>query len=779
MTWQERLRQASSVGERLSLAKESDAHPDLLELFIRADSEPSIIIAAATHPNCPTSSLKLAAERADWRIELLLEHRRQNLLKFQSVEVVEIEENEENAGKMAFSDRDAFLVSHILKKDNKHADIHLGDYSVKPRRKSLASTIVEEGKVYKGNVTLIMCPAWGIIFPPYNIARLAGLLRSQGYKVTVYDLNIKSYHVLKEKTGMDFWSSEKYHLWFEERFDKDIWPHIKDMIQDAIEEIYLSKPDFIGFSLYNTNMWCSRIMMQMLRDLLEDTTIAVGGPEASQDKILHIVRPGVINYVFKGEAEHNLLTFLEENNYNSKAESIVIGNLEGKLEIDDLPFPDYRDYNLDDYLHPDGVSIETSRGCVAQCSFCSETWFWRFRQRTPERVIEEMKDQIEKFGVRRFWFVDSLVNGNLKAFRELVRLMIENNLDVRWNSYARNDGRMDREFIFDVAKSGCTSLSFGVESGSQKVLDDMRKKIELREIEQNLKDCYDAGMETHVNWMIGFPTEDNLDFLHSMVLINNTAKYIAAISPGMGCGPAAFSELELDWKKYKITWEEKAFDKTFLGHWYTENFENTALHRVIRIKLFAIFLEILKTKIGIAPHNGQRYDDISDFFTFKLNENPSITKYIEKLDTLNLNIWNEQDDTMSSHIANEYPGLMWILYKIFNCGFELSIKFDPKVDYKNFGAFIATNYEATIKMKVTDTGDYTISIDHALKHETFNKQWETQFELERSSFNKTFSNLHISKGNLKELISDAVIVKETVHDQYKNKRKIISIENVT
>jgi hypothetical protein len=82
-------------------------------------------------------------------------------------------------------------------------------------------------------------------------------------------------------------------------------------------------------------------------------------------------------------------------------------------------------------------------------------------------------------------------------------------------------------------------------------------------------------------------------------------------------------------------------------------------------------------------------------------------------------------------------------------------------------------------MKVTDTGDYTISIDHALKHETFNKQWETQFELERSSFNKTFSNLHISKGNLKDLISDAVIVKETVHDQYKNKRKIISIENVT
>ena len=145
----------------------------------------------------------------------------------------------------------------------------------------------------------------------------------------------------------------------------------------------------------------------------------------------------------------------------------------------------------------------------------------------------------------------------------------------------------------------------------------MRKKIELWEIETNLKDSYDSGMESHVNWMIGFPTEDNIDFLHSMVMIRNTAKWIAAISPGMGCGPAAFSELELEWKKYKITWKEKAFDDAFLGHWYTENYENTALHRVIRIKIFAIFLEILKTTLGVAPHNGQRYDDISKFYNFK------------------------------------------------------------------------------------------------------------------------------------------------------------------
>jgi radical SAM superfamily enzyme YgiQ (UPF0313 family) len=769
--WRERLASITSISDRLAMSKESDASPDLLKMFIESDYEASIIISAAIHPNCSLDMLQHAANRAGWRLELLLEHRKQHLEKLNKNF---IDEPEENEGKFAFSDRDAFLVQHVLKKDNKHADIHLGDYSVHSRREKLSSTVIEEGKVYKGTVTLIICPAWGIIFPPYNIARLTGLLRAQGYKVLIYDLNIKAYHVLKEKTGMDFWSSEKYHYWFETKFDEEIWPHIKDMIHDAIEEIYKSKPDLIGFSLYNTNMWCSRIVMQMLRDLLDDTTIIVGGPEASQDKVLHIVRPGVINYVFKGEAEGNLLTFLEEKNYNAKADAEVIGNMEGKLQIDELPFPDYRDYNLDDYLHSDGVSIETSRGCVAQCSFCSETWFWKFRQRTPERVIEEMKEQISKHGVRRFWFVDSLANGNLKAFRRLVELMIENKLNVRWNSYARNDGRMDRQFIFDIARSGCTSLSYGVESGSQKVLDDMRKKVELWEIEKNLEDSFDAGMDTHVNWMIGFPTEDNLDFLHSMVMIKNTVKYIAAISPGMGCGPAAFSELELEWKKFKITWEEKAFDKTFLGHWYTENFKNTALHRVIRIKLFAILLEILKTKLKISPHNGQRYDDISKFYEFTITGISHIQNRVEKLDNLDLNFWT--NDQFSSNIANEFPGIMWMIYQIFKCGFKLKIKFDPIVDYRNFGAFIAVNYNAEINIEVDDSGNYKISVDHELKHETFNSHWAGQFDLERSTYNMSFNELNTKTGNLSDLIIDKIMVEETIHEQYRNKKKVIEIK---
>ena len=81
MNWQERLKQAETVDARLALAKEDEADPELLRLFIQADSEPSIIIAAAIHHNCPLDMLALAAERSGWRTDLLQEHRKQTLLK--------------------------------------------------------------------------------------------------------------------------------------------------------------------------------------------------------------------------------------------------------------------------------------------------------------------------------------------------------------------------------------------------------------------------------------------------------------------------------------------------------------------------------------------------------------------------------------------------------------------------------------------------------------------------------------------------------------------------
>ena len=133
--------------------------------------------------------------------------------------------------------------------------------------------------------------------------------------------------------------------------------------------------------------------------------------------------PNLIDFRVTGEGEQELLTILENlasypNTPNKPP--LVLGGFNSRLSLEDLPFPDYSDYNLSLYEYPNGTSIETSRGCVAKCTFCAETHFWKFRSTTAERTVEQMQTQIDKYGVERFWFVDSLANGNFKEFKRLI-----------------------------------------------------------------------------------------------------------------------------------------------------------------------------------------------------------------------------------------------------------------------------------------------------------------------------------------------------------------------
>lgn len=755
------LKKSTTTDERVDLAKDINCPPDLLKSFVTIDTEYPVIIAAALNPNCPSNLLEIAATRSGWPLDLL------TLRKEESIREYELQTKTD--GKMAAGDRDSMLLSHILRHDNKHAESHLGDFTIRKNTTKLIKNIYPTPT--KDHIVLIMCPAWGIVFPPYNLAKITGLLRSNGYKVTVYDMNVDCYHLLQKKTGYDYWSSEKYHLWFGHSFETKILPIIMDYITTLIKEIMGICPDIIGFSLYNTNMACSKVLMEMLRSFMPSTPIIVGGPEAAQDRVINSVSTGIINYVFKGEAEETLLDFLENTDYNVTEQRKVVGTLESKIALDELPFPDYADYNLELYRHPDGVSIETSRGCIAQCSFCSETWFWKFRTRTPERVIEEIKDQITRYGIQRFWFVDSLVNGNLKSFRKLVSLILENNLNINWNSYARNDGRMDRDFIFKIVESGCTCLSFGVESGSQKVLDDMKKKISVWEIEQNLRDCYDAKMFTHVNWMVGFPTEEHIDFLHSMILIWNMSTYISAISPGMGAGPGVLSDLETNWGVYGITWGERAHDTSFLGRWFTHNYKNTALHRMVRIKIFAVLLDILDSTFSRLISNGQKFDNIKSFYNFTFDKNDAtINSYIKQPNNLDLDIFKSNTGiSLQESVANEYLGLAWLLFNIVNTDINLSFKFDPAVDLTSLGSFIATNYAADITISVKKNGEYNISVTHSLHHSSPNREWVHIVENEKRTGDKSFNCTINKTGNFSDLIVDYNVIGTTIHKQYANK----------
>lgn len=648
-------------------------------------------------------------------------------------------------------DRDQVIREHILKEDKlDHANSHLGD--AKPQDITFSSIDKPWSDATKYRIALIMTPAWGVLFPPYNLAKLTGLLREYDYSTKVYDLNIESYQSLDK----DYWRGENYFLWtIKENFNEKILPNIKPLFDKVIQEIVEANPKVIGFSIYNTNIHATEYVVNELKRLLPNSCFIAGGPEVATGPSLDYLP---FNYEFVGEAEETFLSLLENIPQEYELHK-KIGSTDSKLKLEKYPFPDYSDYNLANYQHPDGVSIETSRGCVAQCSFCAETYFWKFRSNTPERVVEELEYQIKKYGVKRFWFVDSLVNGNLKVFEKIIDLILEKKLDIKWNSYARCDGRMTKEFIQKIKDSGCTCISYGVESGSQKVLLDMRKKVDIWEIENNLKHGQEAGLFNHVNWIIGFPTEEPIDFLHSLQLLANARKHIGAISPGFGAGPAMFSHMATDWKVYNMASDQYLNDKTFLDSWYTEDYKNTILHRFIRIKLFHFWLDILTDYADSIIINSQQYHNINDYYTFKTS-NPC-QEYLNYDNFVNLNKFED----FKGSIANEYLSISYGLFMYFK-GFELSVKFSPAMDKPTFGDWLVNDYTSKFYISVKDNGDYKLRLSHLFRHDT---------EHEIALKDQSFAQLIEIEGNFNDFTSNILQIKETVHEQYRDKKKVITI----
>jgi radical SAM superfamily enzyme YgiQ (UPF0313 family) len=222
-----------------------------------------------------------------------------------------------------------------------------------------------------------MAPSWGKFFPPYGTAKLSALMRDQGYSVKVYDLNVESSHYLEKKHGINYWETNRYFVWEDvDNFNKVLLPDLEELFDEAVAEILKSKVRVVGFSLYSTNQIAVLHIAKKLRQLDPELCILAGGPGATMTNGFWFNNTeDVFNYIFVGEAEEQLLYVLE-NLPESLPVNRIVGSVDSRLKLEKYPFADYSDYNLDIY-EINGVSIETSRGCVAKCSFCAETHFWK------------------------------------------------------------------------------------------------------------------------------------------------------------------------------------------------------------------------------------------------------------------------------------------------------------------------------------------------------------------------------------------------------------------
>ena len=561
-------------------------------------------------------------------------------------------------------------------------------------------------------VAFIMLPEWNPSFPPFNLARLSAVSQKAGYTTKLFDLNIEIFNDKdwEEEIGYDPWNGSRDWHWTPENYEKDLHPHLKPVIDKQLQKVLDFKPDVVCFTLYYCNGMPSFYFAEQLKEILPDLVIAGGGPWMQTDfyKVKDRMFKGkhLFNYGCIGEGEIIILKILSEveTGYYKILKEVQIYTQpeEQRIDLNQLPLPDYKDVDVNKYLFPNGALSELSRGCVAKCTFCEETHFWKYRQRLASDAISEIEHLYYTKGTDVFWFLDSLVNGNLKELREFCEQVVERKLDIHWTGYSRCNGKMDLEYYKILAAGGCTFLNYGCESGSNKVLKDIDKRVTKEEMEQNFIDSKKVGIGAMTNWIVGFPTEDYQDFADTLTFLwRNRDNAITVIATASGFGLGDRTIVGQNPAKFNVA------DYKYCGNWITKDHTKGKPHTLSRVKEFVVFLQQIpfEDPYVALPHRPEL-----PITHYKLNfNNPSTVNEIEYED-FNYNILETGISKWADGLVNEMFVLFRMLWRTRG-GFNMELKYDIDLDLAEFGSWIAGEYIATQTFSIGDNGDWFATID--------------------------------------------------------------------
>jgi radical SAM superfamily enzyme YgiQ (UPF0313 family) len=296
-----------------------------------------------------------------------------------------------------------------------------------------------------------------------------------------------------------------------------------------IEEIKKQRPTLVGLSFLSTTSYpYAKMLARAIR--AEDTKVklAFGGVFASLNAPLVKSQCPEVDFVCRGDGEQLILDLLA----NLEDPSTVLGLTwvkDGKIQnnpnrppernLDQWPFPDRESLKLDFVESmpldvPAVLSMErfttmqTSRGCPWTCVFCDIPIFneGKWRSRSPKHVVEEFK-HLKAQGYGSVYFVDDHFLLQPKRIEAICTGINENDIKIEWGCEGRVDSVAQHLFPA-MAKAHCRTLMFGLESGSQKILDRVRKDQTLAEIESAVRNAKKAGIEiVHGFFVVGNPDE--------------------------------------------------------------------------------------------------------------------------------------------------------------------------------------------------------------------------------------------------------------------------------
>lgn len=577
----------------------------------------------------------------------------------------------------------------------------------KPIQKGLDDLQIDYDINRKTRVCLAILPEWDPSFPPYNIAKLAAAVKNAGYACKSFDINVEAaydYKVNKWDIEFDPWNPLRDWHWYEEPYYKDIHQHLQPTLERFLDKIVEFNPDVVGFTLYYCNETPTLYFAHKLKERMPSVKLVVGGPATHAS---YYKGHEIYDYVVNGEGEQPLLGLLNdlENNkeiqYNEDTglTKMIRQPENQRYNLSTLPMPDYTDFDFSKYKFPNGALCEISRGCIAKCTFCEETHFWKYRQRNALSTLDEIEHMYYEHGTNVFWFIDSLVNGNLNELRAFVKGVAEKGLDIAWTGYCRCDGRMDLEYYKDLAAGGCKVLNYGIESGSQPVLDLMDKKVTVAEMEQNFRDGYSVGIGAMTNWIVGFPNEGPKELEDTLTFLWRMRNFgIQNISQGTGFSVGVDTIVGQNFDKFNL------LPYYYYDHWITKDFRMSIVHKLIRMKSFSIFTDFMDLGEHVSkptrPNLAKKHYNI----TF---DDPNYLGDIEyDYDDFDYNIIKPGISNFADSLVNEIWPFLRIVWRTRG-GYELTLRFRKDWEYEEWGNRNAAPLNAIYKFKIDLDGNWT------------------------------------------------------------------------
>lgn len=268
----------------------------------------------------------------------------------------------------------------------------------------------------------------------------------------------------------------------------------------------MEEADVFGFTATSLDYHTQVDLMKALRLRFPGSTYIIGGPHATV--MTEDVLSDGFDSVFVGESENTIVDFMKDWD-NLQVQSVYKDRV--VVSLDDLPRPD-RDAlswvggNVLTRGEKTSVNVMASRGCPYNCAFCASSTLWhhKLRWRKVEDVVAEIRECVEKYGIRVYRFSDDNMVSNRRwteRFCELVKP-----LEIKWRVSIRVD-RVDLPLLTKMAEAGCAEVSLGCESFDPSVLKALNKKVQPEQSIQAIKWCHEAGIGARILMMLSTPGE--------------------------------------------------------------------------------------------------------------------------------------------------------------------------------------------------------------------------------------------------------------------------------